>query len=141
MRVIVFCPTIMSSANPIYDSLKYLDDDNYKEAKRYCISFLARKDFMMYHDGRQIDKIECNIDCFIQVYENIRNSLYISINDAKSRVNDWIEFNIDAVTVKKENVHIIASAFDTMNLLYKIKKCVKIGDYEYMNEKGTIRKF
>jgi hypothetical protein len=28
MRVIVFCPTIMSTANPIYDSLKYLDEDD-----------------------------------------------------------------------------------------------------------------
>ena len=28
MRVIVFCPTIMSTANPIYDTLKYLDEDD-----------------------------------------------------------------------------------------------------------------
>ena len=28
MRVIVFCPTIMSSANPIYETLKYLDEDD-----------------------------------------------------------------------------------------------------------------
>ena len=28
MRVIVFCPTIMSAANPIYETLKYLDDDD-----------------------------------------------------------------------------------------------------------------
>ena len=28
MRVIVFCPTIHSTANPIYESLKYLDDDD-----------------------------------------------------------------------------------------------------------------
>ena len=28
MRVFVFCPTIMSSANPIYETLKYLDEDD-----------------------------------------------------------------------------------------------------------------
>ena len=28
IRVIVFCPTIMSSANPIYETLKYLDEDD-----------------------------------------------------------------------------------------------------------------
>ena len=28
MRVIVFCPTILSAANPIYETLKYLDDDD-----------------------------------------------------------------------------------------------------------------
>jgi hypothetical protein len=27
MRVIVFCPTILSTANPIYDTLKKLDED------------------------------------------------------------------------------------------------------------------
>lgn len=120
---------------------KFINEDIYKEAKRYCISFLARTDYMKYHDGRVIDKIECNVDCLVQVYENIRNALYISINDAKSNVNDWLEFNIDAVTVKKEDVHIIANSLDEMNLLYKIKKCVKISDFEYMTDKGVIRKF
>ena len=28
MCVIVFCPTIMSTANPIYETLKYLDKDD-----------------------------------------------------------------------------------------------------------------
>ncbi len=28
MRVIVFCPTIMSTANPIYDTLKHLDEED-----------------------------------------------------------------------------------------------------------------
>lgn len=121
--------------------LKYVDDDTYKEAKRYCISFLSRQEYMTYHDGREIDKIYCNVDCFIRVYDNIRNSLYRSIDDARFKVTDWIEYNIDAVTVKKEDVHIIANAFDEMNLLYKIKKCVKTGDFEYVNDKGVIRKF
>lgn len=121
--------------------LKYLDDDKYKEAKRYCISFLARVDYMQYHDGREVDKIECNVDCLIQVYENIRNALYLAISDAKSTTTEWLEFNIDAVTVKKEDVHLIANSFDNMKLLYKIKKCIKIADYEYMTDKGKIRKF
>jgi hypothetical protein len=28
MRVIVFCPTINSSANPIYESLKHVDEND-----------------------------------------------------------------------------------------------------------------
>jgi hypothetical protein len=28
MRVIAFCPTIMSTANPIYETLKKLDEDD-----------------------------------------------------------------------------------------------------------------
>ncbi len=28
MRVIVFCPTTLSTANPIYETLKYLDEED-----------------------------------------------------------------------------------------------------------------
>jgi hypothetical protein len=28
IRLIVFCPMIMSSANPIYETLKYIDEDD-----------------------------------------------------------------------------------------------------------------
>ena len=28
IRIIVFCPTVMSSANPIYETLKYLEEDD-----------------------------------------------------------------------------------------------------------------
>lgn len=120
---------------------KYVDDVMYKEAKRYCISFLSRQEYMYYHDGREINKVYCNVDCFIQVYDNIRNALYQSIFDARLQVLEWIDYNIDAITVKKEEVHIIANAFDEMKLLYKIKKCIKTGDFEYVNDKGIIRKF
>jgi REP element-mobilizing transposase RayT len=67
--------------------------------------------------------------------------LYQSINDARLKVNEWIDYNIDAVTIKKEDVHIVANAFDNMQLFYKIKKCIKTGDFEYVNDKGVIRKF
>ena len=43
MRVIVFCPTIMSTANPIYDSLKYLDEDDI---------------IMEYSDDKLLDKLD-----------------------------------------------------------------------------------
>jgi hypothetical protein len=43
MRVIVFCPTMMSSANPIYETLKYLDEDDI---------------VMDYSDDKLLDKLE-----------------------------------------------------------------------------------
>jgi len=43
MRVIVFCPTIMSTANPIYDTLKYLDEDDI---------------IMGYSDNKLLDKLD-----------------------------------------------------------------------------------
>ena len=43
MRVIVFCPTIMSVANPIYDTLKYLDEEDI---------------IMDYSDNKLLDKLD-----------------------------------------------------------------------------------
>ena len=43
MRIIVFCPTILSVANPIYDTLKYLDDDDI---------------IMEYSDNKLLDKLD-----------------------------------------------------------------------------------
>ena len=43
MRVIVFCPTIMSTANPIYDTLRYLDEDDI---------------IMDYSDNKLLDKLD-----------------------------------------------------------------------------------
>ena len=43
MRVIVFCPTILSAANPIYETLKYLDDDDI---------------ILDYSDNKLLDKLD-----------------------------------------------------------------------------------
>lgn len=43
MRVVVFCPTIMSTANPIYETLKYLDEDDI---------------IMEYSDDKLLDKLD-----------------------------------------------------------------------------------
>ena len=43
MRVIVFCPTINSSANPIYESLKHLDENDI---------------ILDYSDDKLLDKLE-----------------------------------------------------------------------------------
>jgi hypothetical protein len=43
MRIIVSCPTILSTANPIYETLKYLDEE----------------DFVMdYSDNNLLDKLD-----------------------------------------------------------------------------------
>jgi hypothetical protein len=121
--------------------LSYIDKDEYKEAKRYCISFLARTNHMMYFDGRSIERIDCNVDCMVKVYDNIRNGLYTSIDKAKSKVANWIEYNIDAVCVFEKDVPIISYAFDEMKFNYKIKEYVKTDEFEFMTERGLLRKF
>ena len=59
MRVIVFCPTILSVANPIYETLKYLDDDDI---------------IMDYSDNKLLDKLD-EIEKEKEDIENYKNIL------------------------------------------------------------------
>ena len=120
--------------------LNYIDKDEYKEAKRYCISFLARDNEMKYYDGREIDVVTCNTDCLFQIYENIRYELYKCIAEAMSVTENWVEYNIDGITVVKKDLQKICKELDKMNLLYKVNECVKIDKEEFVI-KGNIRKF
>lgn len=126
----------------ISDSIfcKYLDLDEFKEAKRYCISFLARENYMVYYDQREIDTIYCDISCMYQVYENIRNQLYLIVHEVKNCTKNWIEYNIDAVSVTENDLDIICKKFESLKIKYKVNECIKIDSNEYFM-KGKIRKF
>jgi hypothetical protein len=119
---------------------KYIDKDEYKEAKRYCISFLARENRMDYYDDREIKTISCDISILYQIYTNIRHELYTIIDDLKSINKDWIEYNIDGISVMEKDVSLICDSLDFLNLKYKINECVKIDKVDYYF-KGKIRKF
>lgn len=118
----------------------YFLKDEYKEAKRYCVSFLARENYMDYHDDREIKRIECNVDCLNQVYENIRNELYCCIQNAKEGIDDWIEYNIDAIVVQKKDLDLVCERLNQMNLVYKINDCIKLDSKEFVS-KNKVRKF
>lgn len=119
---------------------KYIDKDEYKEAKRYCISFLARENRMDYYDDREIRTISCDISILYQIYTNIRHELYTIIDGLKSINKDWIEYNIDGISVMEKDVSLICDSLDSLNLKYKINECVKIDKVDYYF-KGKIRKF
>ena len=57
MRVIVFCPTILSTANPIYDTLKNLDEDDI---------------VIDYSDDKLLDKLD-EIENKKEEIENFKN--------------------------------------------------------------------
>ena len=76
MRVIVFCPTIMSSANPIYETLKYLDEDDI---------------VMEYSDDKLLDKldeIEKENDDGVKMYEEYVKQRKIFIYNTVKVVDD-----------------------------------------------------
>lgn len=118
----------------------YFTKDEYKEAKRYCISFLARDNYMDYQDEREIKRMVCDTSCLDQVYENIRNELYLSISKAKEGIEDWIEYNIDAIVIQEKNLNLVCDRLTEMNLIFKINECVKLDSKEYVS-KNKVRKF
>jgi len=120
--------------------LKYIDNDDYKQAKRYCISFLARENYMIYYDGREIDKVYCDNSVFNNIYTNIRHELYNTIEIIKNKIGDWIEYNIDGISVKSKDLEATKKMLDDQNLRYKVNECFKIDKSEYYF-KGKIRKF
>jgi hypothetical protein len=119
---------------------KYIDLEEYKEAKRYAVSFLARENEMIYHDGRSICNVQCEISCLYQVYENIRNEMYKCISELVSSVPDWLVYNIDSISVCEKDVKLVEENLQKINLKYKVEEAIKIDDIEYCF-KGKVRKF
>lgn len=116
---------------------KYSDQEEYKKAKRYCVSFLARKNKMIYNYptlGLSYE-ISCDIDVLERVYSNIRNELYNCIAYAMEELcleNSWLEYNIDGVSViGQENVNMVKRKFKEMGLDFKSSLCIKIDQYDY----------
>lgn len=127
-----------------YLYMKYLNQDEYKKAKRYCISFLARSNKMSYNYptlGYSYE-IKCETGVLNMVYTNIRNELYNYISYAMEELvgeNSWIEYNIDGVSViGKDNVEKVKAKFSELGLIFKTSLCVKINEYDY-NQGGRIK--
>jgi hypothetical protein len=118
----------------------YIDKDEYKEAKRYCVSFLSRENRMIYYDNREITEVNCDISVLQQVYSNIRNELYNTIDKLKKSTSDWLDYNIDGISVKEKDLKLITEKLDSLNLKYKVNECIKIDSTSYY-QKGKIRKF
>lgn len=125
---------------PFYQ--KYLRCDEYKQAKRYCISFLARQNKSTYiSNGCVTNHITCDTSLFRGVYENIRHKLYNLVNEMIEAVdNKQIQYNVDAIYVLSENLETVQGVLKRNNLLHKIIECRKVGENEY-TYKGKTRKF
>lgn len=110
----------------------YHDVDSYKQAKRYCISFLARKSKVLVSTPNNEYEIQCDNSPLQRVYDNIRNELYSCVNVAKNSAKTWIEYNIDGVTVMSDDVNAVCREFKDMGLAFKITECRKISESEYV---------
>lgn len=120
--------------------LLYRDDDSYKQAKRYCISFLARDNKCSYIIDNKVFGITCDMSFLKKVYDNIRYELYNCIGYGMSGLCNWVEYNIDGISVLSCDLELVKSRFKELGLFYKVTQCRKMSSTEYKYG-SKLRKF
>ena len=120
----------------LYNEYAYMDE--FKTAKRYCVTFLARKQKVAYTDpnGGKFE-VYCDNKLYNQIYENIRNSIYRAVAEAREDVDGWIEYNTDGISVMPEHAQEVKDRFKAMGLEFKITLCRKISEYQYLSGSKT----
>lgn len=110
----------------------YINNDLFKPALRYCFSFLARKNYMLYHDakGKTIE-IKCDTTVLNKVYENVRHQLYNEIAKVKEGCLNVVEWNIDGISVLSSELDLVCTKFKEQGLIFKVNECRKIDEYTY----------
>lgn len=110
---------------------EYIDNDLFKPAMRYCFSFLARQNYMVYHTPRTKVQITCDTSVLNKVYENVRHQLYIEVAKAKEGCTGIVEWNIDGVSVLAKDLDTVCKKIAASGLKYKVTECRKIDEYTY----------
>ena len=117
---------------------KYIDNDEYKSAKRFCYSFLARQNFREYSNG---NRIYCDNSLDQQIFDNIRNKLYCIIERALDICqDDYLEYNIDSITVSNSKLPAVIQFFDDLQLKFSVNEFVKLSENKFIL-KGRVRNF
>lgn len=121
---------------------KYLNQDDYKQAKRLCFTFLARTNSKRYFFNNEEYTIQCDNSIEQNIYDNVRNELYNVIANCKVLSQDFcLEHNIDGITVfSPEKKAEVIEYLNSQNLLFKINEGVKISNTQYLM-KSKIKKF
>ncbi len=109
----------------------YMDDDLFKSAKRYCFSFLARKNYMIYHTPKGKIEIKCDTAILNKAYENVRKQLYNEVAKAKDGCEGVVEWNIDGVSVLSKDLDTVRDRVKAAGLEYKVTVCRKLSEYKY----------
>lgn len=120
---------------------KYINRNEYKAVKRLCFSFLSRTNWREYNLLDQTFIINCDNTLERQCYKNVRKELYRIISGALEIAGDeYIDFNIDAISVCKSKKNEILDYFKELNLDVKVNRITKINDFQ-IDTKGRIRNF
>lgn len=126
---------------------KYMFSDAHKGVKRYCISFLSRRNQMKYFRKDlktgllSTQVIVCDPEFMDKIYLNIRHYLYSIIAGAREEIKDkFLEYNIDGITVGKNQIDKVKDYFKSNGFYFKITECKKLSEDSYKYGK-IIRKF
>ena len=120
---------------------KYISRNEYKVVKRLCFSFLARCNLKTYNWNGEPYEIICDNTLDQLVYDNVRNELYKIISGALDIAGeDYVDYNIDAISFKQNVKKEIVSYFEEQGLVFKLLPVIKVSETEY-NLKDKIRNF
>lgn len=113
--------------------LAYINRDEYKKAKRYCITFLQRQNKMTYKTatGESDRTIVCDVQVLRTAYCNIRYELYSCVKNVLNGTENYIEYNIDGISVLSKDFKKIVAGFKEQGLDVKASLCEKINNHQY----------
>jgi len=116
----------------------YIRLNDYKHAKRLCFSFLARSVKARYSSAGI--SISCDTRVYKRIYDNVRNLLYMYLmNCVKLSNNEYIEYNIDSITIMADKVNAIKDYLKQNDLIFKITECRKVSETEYLSDYNLIK--
>lgn len=123
---------------------KYMLLDNYKHAKRLCISFLGRRrDKIIYEvkDGVYIERKEVLSQRDEQIFMNIRHELYSIINGIVEQLGSGVlEYNTDALSVLPHKRKEVEDYFSSLGLIFTVNHCIKKDNIQYLRN-SKLRNF
>jgi len=116
---------------------RYMAVDEYKHAKRLCISFLGRRrEKTIYEviDGIYTERKEVLSKRDEQIFVNIRHELYTIINNIVVQLGDAvIEYNTDGISVLQYKREQLENYFRDLGLIYKVNICSKQNEIQYLH--------
>lgn len=121
---------------------KYKDNPEYKTLRNIALAILntsIRREY--YNNGEKINEIECDVSLYRQIYKNIRFYTYNNSGEIRDSVNgSCIGYRVDGLYLLKPAISKAKKIFEKNDLLYDIKKCIKIDNKNYSTGDGEIKK-
>jgi len=120
---------------------KYMDDE-LKTARNMALAVWTtsiRKDY--YSKGVKTHEISCDISPYQIIYNNIRNFTYNHSGETRAALGkDFIAYRVDGVYCLPTGLTVAKASFRKAGLDYRVTKCVKIDEKNYVNSDGEIKK-